>query len=215
MAGVIDAYLAELDHRLAFDRALRDRVRAEVEDHLREAAAAHPALCVDEAERRAVTRFGAARDVAARFADDIVAGAARRTWLVLAVAAASALLAMRLRRMLLDDAAFDAVPLAAFLDRYAFVAAVVCGVAGFFIWRAMERRGLTDLAHARLPARLAVASLAALVLSIAGGACIAVAQPSVPTLAAFLLEIAMAGWLGLQAFALQRRTGAALKALTS
>ncbi|MFT3811158.1 MAG: hypothetical protein QM698_14695 [Micropepsaceae bacterium] len=211
MAGVIDSYLCELDRRLAFDRALGARVCAEVEDHLREAAAAHPGHSDDEAERRAVERFGPAREIAARFADDILAGTARWTWYSLTTAVACALLAMRLRRMLLDDAAFSAAPLAAFLDRYAFIAAIVCGIAACLVWRAALRSG--GAVHARLPARLALGAFAGLALSIAGGAFIAAAQPSPPTLAAFLLEIAMAGWLALQAVTLRRRTGAALKAL--
>lgn len=211
MAGVIDAYLSELDRRLAFDRALSARVCAEAEDHLREAAAAQPAADADEAERRAVARFGSARDIAARFADDLLVGAARRTWVLLAAAAGAALLAMRLRRMLLEEAAFNAAPLGAFLDRYAFFAALACGLAGWFAWRAAQRSG----ERSRLPARLALGALAALSLSIAGGAAIAAQHLSLPTLAAFLLEIAMAGWLALQAITLQRRTDAALKALAS
>lgn len=211
MASLIDTYLSELDRRLAFDARLSERVCAEVEDHLREAAAAQSGKPHDEAERYAVARFGTPRELAARFADDAVTGAARRTWLVLAGATVCVLLAMRLRRMLLDAATFDAAPLAAFLDRYAFLAAVGLGIAGCLIWRATQRHGALQRAH--LPAQLALAALAALALSIAGGACIAAAQPSLPTLAAFLLEIAMAGWLALHAITLQRRTGAALKAL--
>lgn len=212
MAGVIDLYMAELGRRLAFDTALRARVCAEVEDHLREAAE-HGAADPLTAERRAVARFGAARDIAARFACDALAGETRRTWLTFAAAAGGALIAMRLRRMLIDTAAFDAAPFAALLDRYAFIAALAAGAAGWLIWRFAPRSGGAGVDRFRLPARIAAFALAALALSIAGGAVIAARHLSTPTLTAFLLEIAMALWLGLQILALRRRTRAAAKAL--
>jgi hypothetical protein len=65
----IDRYLRELEH--ALPRGLpRARILAEVEDHLRDAAA-------DVGEAGAVARFGSSRDVASRFAAPVAARASR------------------------------------------------------------------------------------------------------------------------------------------
>jgi hypothetical protein len=63
----IDAYLVELRRRLRWRRG-RTRLAEEIEDHLREMARAERAGGLDqtEAERRAVERIGAAREVAPR-----------------------------------------------------------------------------------------------------------------------------------------------------
>jgi HAAS len=67
-AGVIAAYADLLGAKLGFDRSLSRRVRQEVEDHLREAAAAVPAGDPGEAERQAIAKFGDPHDIAAQFA---------------------------------------------------------------------------------------------------------------------------------------------------
>ena len=83
MAGVIDDYVAAAAARAR----LRSRAGAppgsEVEDHLRDAAEADPAWPSPDAERRAVERFGLAREIAAQFAVDAVDRQARRTWIML------------------------------------------------------------------------------------------------------------------------------------
>ena len=79
--------------------------------------------------------------------------------------------AMRLRRVLLDAGAFDAAPFADFLDRYAFIAALVIGVAGWLISR---RRAHEGLDRRFLPVEAAgTLGFVALVFSIAGGAVVA------------------------------------------
>jgi len=83
MAGVIDQYVASLRRELDFDPALAGRLASEVEDHLRDAAEADPAWPSPDAERRAVERFGVAREIAAQFAADAVDRQARRTWITL------------------------------------------------------------------------------------------------------------------------------------
>jgi hypothetical protein len=75
----VDAYLLELGRELSSSRRERARILAEVEDHLRESAAAHGA-------ETALHRFGAVAEVAARFQAELAAGAAARTVRLLAVA---------------------------------------------------------------------------------------------------------------------------------
>jgi len=55
---VISAYLERLGAALSFDPLLARCVRAEVEDHLREAVAADPMGDGLAAERRAIANFG-------------------------------------------------------------------------------------------------------------------------------------------------------------
>lgn len=218
MAGVIDAYLVALDRRLAFDTALRHRVRAEVEDHLLEAADARVDLSRSEAERQAVERFGPPRAIAARFAGEAIRSENDRTWRALALAAGAGFVAMRLRRMLLDPSAFEAAPLAAALDRYAFIAAVTIGLAGWVIHRNSLSRGRGDPAtsRSRLTPAFAATSMFALVASILGGGVVALSAHrsfDLPSLAVFLLEAAMAAWFCAQTCSLARRTRAVERAL--
>ena len=104
MAGVIDDYVAALRRDLDFDPALARRMADEVEAHLWDAAEADPAWPSAEAERRAVERFGLAREIAAQFATDAVERQARRSWIVLLATVAVTFVAMRLRVMWLADA---------------------------------------------------------------------------------------------------------------
>jgi hypothetical protein len=140
MAGLIDAYIASLKRELDFDPALARRLASEVEDHLREAAEADPSWPSPEAERRALERFGLAREIAAQFAADAVDRQAKRAWATLFITVLVTLVAMRLRSIWFGAAA--GVALAPLVDRYAFLAAV--GVAGIG-WFAC-RRSLLPLA---------------------------------------------------------------------
>ncbi len=213
MAGVIDAYLAQLGRRLAFDAALSTRVCAEVEDHLRESAEARASLGRDDAERQAVQRFGSVDELASRFATDALGALAQRTWIVLAAAAGATFLAMRLRRMLLDPHAFDAAPIAALFDRFGFIAALIVGVAGWLIVRASRAPALSRVRIAIIAAAL---SACAMSISIVGGGLVAMTTErpfELPTLAAFLLETAMAIWLAALVWSLAHRTSAATRAL--
>jgi hypothetical protein len=99
MASVIEQYVTALRQELDFDRELAQRVASEVEDHLRDAAEADPAWPSLDAERRAVERFGLARNIAAQFAADSVDRQTRRTWTTLLVTAFVTFVAMRLRVM--------------------------------------------------------------------------------------------------------------------
>jgi hypothetical protein len=133
MAGMIDRYVASLRRELDFDPALARRLASEVESHLRDAAEADPAWPLPDAERRAVERFGVAREIAAQFAADAVDRQARRTWITLLATVVVTFVAMRLRVMWLDDDAISA--LAPLVDRYAFIAAITVGAIGWFAFR--------------------------------------------------------------------------------
>lgn len=79
-------YLNTLTHELRFDPALAQRVRAEVEDHLRQAAA-EPAGCPSpiEAQRRAIARFGEPRMIARQYAPGALLDQTRRVGIVVLI----------------------------------------------------------------------------------------------------------------------------------
>jgi len=135
MAGVIDTYLASLRQDLAFDPALAQRLAEEVECHLREAAEADADWPSPDAERRAVERFGLAREIAAQLARDAVERQARRTWLTVVATLVVTFVAMRLRVMWLEDLGEAASAVAPLVDRYAFVAAVSVAAVGWLAFR--------------------------------------------------------------------------------
>lgn len=135
MAGVIEGYVASLRRELDFDAALADRMAEEVESHLCDAAAADPAWPSAEAERRAVERFGLAREIAAQFAADAVDRQARRTWIALLAAVAVTFVAMRLRVIWLDGLGDNLSMLASFVDRYAFISALAVAIVGWLAFR--------------------------------------------------------------------------------
>src|SRR6266700_1838470 len=68
MSDLISDYLDTLTRELSFDPALARRMRKEAEDHLYEAVASDPMGTTIEAERRAISRFGTERDIAAQCA---------------------------------------------------------------------------------------------------------------------------------------------------
>jgi HAAS len=84
----IDDYLAELDRELRRRRAPRARLLRETEDHLHDLCAelAANGLAHEQAEARAVTQFGAAATIAARFAEATASTTAHRAVTVTAAA---------------------------------------------------------------------------------------------------------------------------------
>jgi hypothetical protein len=132
---MIDAYVATLKRDLDFDPALARRMADEVEAHLWDAAEADPAWPSAEAERRAVERFGLAREIAAQFATDAVNRQAKRTWVALLATVAVTFVAMRLRVMWLGDVGDGLSVLAPLVDRYAFIAAMTVAAIGWFAFR--------------------------------------------------------------------------------
>ena len=181
MAGLIDAYIAELKRQLDFDPALAQRLVGEVEDHLREAAEADPSWPSVDAERRALERFGLAREIAAQFAADAVDRQAKRAWATLLVTVLVTLVAMRLRTIWLgSDATLTLAPL---VDRYAFLAAVGVAAIGWFAWR-----------RSLMPLIVCLAALAASIIAgfvraefFAADAPLAVLVPALGELALMLL----------------------------
>ena len=135
MAGVIEQYVTTLRRDLDFDPVLADRLVEEVESHLRDVAEADPAGPSPDAERRAVARFGLAREIATQFAADAIDRQARRAWIMLAATVAVTFIAMRLRAMWLDDLGSAISTLAPLIDRYAFIASLAVGVVGWFTFR--------------------------------------------------------------------------------
>jgi hypothetical protein len=194
MAGVIDDYVAELRRELGFDPALAHRMADEVEAHLHDAAEADPAWPSTAAEERAVARFGLAREIAGQFAKDAIDRQSKRTWIALVATVAVTFIAMRLRNMWLGDVGDALSVLAPFVDRYAFVAAIVSGTIGWFAFR-----------HSLMP--LAVC-LGTLIASIAAGIVrvglfVEGAPPHV--LLAAAAEIALIGVLAVQVLGLGAR----------
>ena len=194
MASLIDDYVASLRRELSFDNALARRLPEEIEAHLRDAAEADPVWPAAEAERRAIERFGLAREIAAQFAADAVDRQARRTWIALLATVAVTFVAMRLRVIWLGEAEDSLSVLTPLIDRYAFVAAIAVAGIGWLAFR----RSLLPLAG----------SLVGLVASIAAGivrAGLFVDRAPLHVLLAAVGEIALIGLLAVQVFGLGAR----------
>ena len=174
---MISEYVDRLARALEFDPPLSRRVRREVEDHLREAAAADPG---PDAERRAIARFGDPSDLAARFAVVSAGKQSRRAGVaaVLVVAAVFAVMKARLAWYGLMDCpvaeGFEALGrLVVPIDRYAFWLAGLAAVAG---WRYIDSRSVPAAFTAAYRGQLrrfsflGFAAIAALVVSVASDA---------------------------------------------
>jgi len=143
---VISDYLARLEGALSFDRALSRCVVQEVEDHLRETAAANRMHGRLEAERRAIANFGDANVLAAQFAVVALARRARKVGVALVLAIVAVLAAMKARtawyaalRWTMDEEARELGAIVIAIDRFAFWVAVVMG-AGVLLSIAHNRR---------------------------------------------------------------------------
>jgi hypothetical protein len=141
---MITDYADALASRLGFDPALAQRVRQEVEDHLREIVAADPTGDKRAAERRAVAQFGDPDAIAAEFALGSLAERSRNVGAVLIVAIAGALIAMKTRIASYDLAqgalseAMRALGVAVVtVDRYAFWLSALLGIV---FWAYLSRR---------------------------------------------------------------------------
>jgi len=194
MAGVIDEYVAALRRDLDFDPPLARRLADEVEAHLWDAAEADPAGLSPEAERRAVARFGLAREIAAQFAGDAIDRQARRTWIMLAATVAVTFVAMRLRVLWLDDLGASMSALAPLIDRYAFIAALVVGIVG---WLAFRR--------SLMPLAICLGGLAASIAAGIARAGLFVDGAPLHVLLAAAGEVALIALLSWHVFGLHRR----------
>src|SRR5262245_52979477 len=120
-SGVIAKYVERLARELDFDPPLARRVLREVEDHLREAAAADP-VGGAEAERRAVAAFGDPGALAAQFAVVATAKQARRAGAAAVLLVAAVFAAMKARQTCYGGTALPV------LDELQALAAVVLSV---------------------------------------------------------------------------------------
>jgi hypothetical protein len=135
---VISGYLEMLSAALSFDRALAQRVRQEVEDHLQEAIAADASNSGIAAEHRAIAEFGDAQAIAAQFAMISVAEQMRKLGIVLILVIASVFVAMKARiawyAVTGGGVGHDMTPVARIVgsvDRYSFWLSVVIGIGSF------------------------------------------------------------------------------------
>jgi hypothetical protein len=140
LPSTIADYLDELGRELAFDPALSRRVRQEVEDHLREAAAAERTEPIIDAEERAVISFGAPQNIAEQYRAVSLHARMKRTGLLVLCAVLVAFGTMESRVVWYGLTRWDSganlksvgrivVP----IDRYAFLVAIILGIVGSII----------------------------------------------------------------------------------
>ena len=139
---MIPEYLDRLARELDFDRSLARCVRQEVEDHLWEAVAAHPAGNGLEAQQRAIANFGDARVIAAEFAVVSLAKRSRRAGLAALLVIVGVFIAMKARiawyaaaQWAIGDDMRAISGLVISIDRYAFWLAVVIGLGAWIYIR--------------------------------------------------------------------------------
>ena len=132
---MIAAYLSELADALRFDPPLARAVVREVNDHLREAVAAEPVDDRQEAERRAVAKFGAAREIAAQFAAISLARRTRHVATAIVLAIVTVMVMMKARvawyaimQWTMSDDAREIAAAVLMIDRYAFWFSAIIGI---------------------------------------------------------------------------------------
>jgi hypothetical protein len=137
-ASVISDYLESLANALRFDRSLSRCVLQEVEDHLREAAAADPACDRLEAERRAIANFGDPHAIAAQFAVVSLAKQTKRVGVAVILVVAGVFIVMKARvawyavtQWVLSDDMRAVGGIVGLVDRYSFWFSVIIGIGGF------------------------------------------------------------------------------------
>jgi len=140
MSALTDRYLDSLEREMDYDPALARRVRLEVEDHLCEAIAADRGKAPDDAERRAIERFGSPRAIAARFAFSSLRRQRKALVALAMVAIAGVFVAMKVRVVAVGfvGEALARNPRLAIagravlaLDRFTFWLALLAGLMGF------------------------------------------------------------------------------------
>lgn len=131
MPGLTDAYLAEFDHALGFDRRLARRVHDEVEAHLLDA--------IDDAqsEREAIARFGNPHALARDYAEAALPDRLRRAGAMAGALALATFVFMRLRSMLLalPGASGGRDATLTLIDRAGFAAGVFFGLYAWHVAR--------------------------------------------------------------------------------
>ncbi|MBV9565674.1 MAG: hypothetical protein JOY90_35260 [Bradyrhizobium sp.] len=130
-------YAGALTRQLGFDAALARRVRAEIEDHLFEAADELGGPSPDN-QRSAIARFGDADELARHLLADCLLARAQRVGLLCALAVIGLFAAMEIRLAWYgfmrweSGATLQALSAVALpIDRYAFFVAIGFALAGF------------------------------------------------------------------------------------
>jgi len=135
--GPVADYLDALARELSFDRALSRRVHAEVEDHLREAAAARPGGPSPDNQRHVIAEFGDPGELAMSYMSASLLSQMRRAAGATLLAVIAIFVAMEARIAwygLLDwksDPHWLTAP-GLWLDRWAFAIALLIALAGCF-----------------------------------------------------------------------------------
>ncbi len=174
--GTIGAYLAALQGELRAASRPQARILYEVADHLAEAAQweRERGAAPEEAERRAVARFGAPEEVARQFAPVLALGRARAVGQAQVVALAAVFGAMLLRDLFVppvawtDRAAPPTLSLASAGATWAFVCAVALSL--WMLWRSWRARCDPHLPFASARAILTTATLSLMALAASVGA---------------------------------------------
>jgi uncharacterized membrane protein len=138
MPSLIDAYLADFDRALGFDRRLAQRVHQEVEAHL------HEAMDDAASEAEAIRRFGNPQALAQAYAEATLPSRLRKTRAVALAVAVATFLFMRLRSVGLALPEIDNGPFAALtaIDRTGFVAGILFSL---YAWHVSRRGAQTML----------------------------------------------------------------------
>jgi hypothetical protein len=180
MSDLMTAYLDQLTRELSFDPSLARRMRAEAEDHLQEAVASDPMGVTTEAERRAIARFGAARDIAAQCAVPSLVKQVKNAGAAATLIAVGVLIAMKIRmatyaatsQIVSDDPTLDRLrTVISTIDRYAFWCGLLIAFCGWayvsivcasdearLVWRKRLRLSLLTYAAAAVAVVITVAS---------------------------------------------------------
>lgn len=162
MSHLIEAYLAEFERHLGFDRRLSRRVRDEVESHISET------LEHDANEEQAIARFGDPRILSRSFVEVALPQRAKATAVILGLLAAVTFALMKLRSLWYDfdqDQTVWAAQLAT-LDRTGFILGML--VALFALWNIYKRRPNID--HAILAIHAAMISFSVSIFASLGRA---------------------------------------------
>ena len=159
MSDLMTAYLDQLTRELSFDPSLARRMRAEAEDHLQEAVASDPMGVTTEAERRAIARFGAAREIAAQCAVPSLVKQVKNAGAAATLIAVGILIAMKSRiasygaasQIVSDDPALEGLRTAiSTIDRYAFWCGLLIAICGWAYISSFAHRRRWLAAHAAL-----------------------------------------------------------------
>jgi hypothetical protein len=173
---VISEYLETLSAALSFDRALAQRVREEVEDHLQQAVAADSTKGGMAAEQRSIAEFGDAQAIAAQFAMISVAEQVRKLGVALILVIAGVFVAMKGRiawyAVTGGDLGHDMTPVTRIVgsvDRYSFWLSAIIGVGSFAYVLGRPTPSLVDARYKkqlRCVLVCCLAAIATLVLSV-------------------------------------------------